>query len=68
MKNRKETEVVLEVVAKCLERIKEINEMRKVRKPLQVVSIFFFFAPWRLVEHDFVPLSLLFFDFSVLIL
>jgi hypothetical protein len=39
MKNRKETQVVLKVVGKCLERIKAINAMRKDRKPLQLVRL-----------------------------
>lgn len=47
MKNRKETEVVLEVVGKCLEKIKAINALRKVRKPIQLVC---FPAKWC-IDH-----------------
>eukprot|EP01124_Arcella_intermedia_P025788 TRINITY_DN4694_c0_g1_i8.p1 TRINITY_DN4694_c0_g1~~TRINITY_DN4694_c0_g1_i8.p1 ORF type:complete len:1563 (+),score=531.43 TRINITY_DN4694_c0_g1_i8:56-4744(+) len=36
MQSRKETEIVLEVVKKLLERIQEINEQRRIRKPIQL--------------------------------
>jgi len=36
MKFRNETEIVLEVVSKCLLKIKEINQLRLSRKPLQL--------------------------------
>jgi hypothetical protein len=35
MKNRKETEIVREVVGKCLLKIKEITKLRAQRKPIQ---------------------------------
>eukprot|EP01125_Pyxidicula_operculata_P015272 TRINITY_DN5168_c2_g1_i2.p1 TRINITY_DN5168_c2_g1~~TRINITY_DN5168_c2_g1_i2.p1 ORF type:complete len:1487 (-),score=479.48 TRINITY_DN5168_c2_g1_i2:82-4542(-) len=35
MKRRNETDIVLEVVQKCIEKIRELNEQRKKRKPLQ---------------------------------
>lgn len=34
---RQETDIVLEVTSKCLQKVRELNEQRKVRKPIQQV-------------------------------